>query len=113
MFLSKKRSLAVLFATAVLGIGANANASLDQKPGSNQIALLATEPLARVPERLSFPEAVKATIDMPVREDRASAEYVLPQQALVPLPSGAWMGLVSLGVLTLFGSRKAIVKFVT
>lgn len=113
MFSITKRSLALVIAASLLGSVSSASAAVDPKPGSKQIALLATEPLARAPERLNFPEMAKGTIALPVREDRASADYVLPQQALVPLPSGAWMGLVSLGVLTLLGSRKAIVRFVT
>jgi hypothetical protein len=38
---------------------------------------------------------------------------VSQEQAMIPVPSGGKMGMVLLGVLTLFSSRKAIVRFIT
>ena len=35
------------------------------------------------------------------------------EQAMIPVPSGGKMGMVLLGLLTLFSSRKAIVRFIT
>ena len=46
--------------------------------------------------------ATVADDDQPARE----------QQALVPLPPGAWTGMTGLAALTLMASRKAIARFV-
>ena len=38
---------------------------------------------------------------------------VSQEQAMIPVPSGGKMGMVLLAILTLFASRKAIVRFIT
>lgn len=38
---------------------------------------------------------------------------VSQEQAMIPVPSGGKMGMVLLAVLTLFASRKAIIRFIT
>jgi hypothetical protein len=63
--------------------------------------------------RLSFPDTGESMASaMPIREDRV-ADSTVPQQALVPLPTGGSMGVISLACLTLVGSRKAIIRFIT
>jgi len=63
--------------------------------------------------QLTFPDSSGSVVStLPVQEDRVT-DTATPQQALVPLPSGAWMGLVSLGCLALVSSRKAIIRFIT
>src|SRR4051812_1769036 len=94
MFSFAGRSFALLFAAGVLGAGSLARASVNASgavvtpavagAAAGQIALVTTEPLARVPDKLSFPEDGQATIVQPVRVDRAIVEMMPPQQALVP-----------------------------
>ena len=67
----------------------------------------------RFPSFANFSDSMTTLDQQPMRAATvADDDQPTREQALVPLPPGAWTGMTGLAALTLVASRKAIARFV-